>query len=88
MMIYKVKWKQPWTWLMAVGLVKKGQLMQSVRNNHRIKALVMWGFPREEQKKRSILKEHYRDDSGDLKNDLFFLFFFFFLVNYESRGSA
>ena len=24
--------------------------------------------------KRSILKEHYRDDSGDLKNDLFFLF--------------
>lgn len=45
MMIYKVKWKQPWTWLMAVGLVKKGQLMQSGRNNHRIKALVMWGFP-------------------------------------------
>lgn len=50
----------------------------SVRNNHRIKALVMWGFPREEQKKTSILKEHYRMILGTPENDLFSLFFFFF----------
>ena len=43
----------------------------------------MWGPVWEERKKKSV-KQHSRDDSGDLKNNLLF-FFFFFLTNYESR---
>ena len=32
------------------------------------------GIPLRGTEKRSILKEHYRDDSGDLKDYLFFFF--------------
>ena len=46
------------------------------------------GIPLRGTEKRSILKEHYRDDSGDLKNDLFFLSFFFFFLRIMKAGEV